>query len=115
MPDKPFVVDGSKLQALIGDAETAQVKYIRLFSAPDNPRTIDTLVEFMARVSDWTEYELGELTVKELMDLFGSVREAVESEAVDPTPSAPSSSTPSEETIPSPDGAKSSRRRKSGA
>lgn len=115
MPDKPFVVDGHKLAELIGDTETAKVKYIRLFSASDSPRTLDTMVELMAEVSDWTERELGELTMAELMELFNNVRLEVEAEAVDPTPSAPLSSGPSEETIASQDGAKPSKPRKSGA
>ena len=107
MADKPFVVDGPRLNELVGNAETAKVKYIRLFSAPDNPRTIDTLVEFMAQVSDWSEYELGELTVKELMELFGGVRQEVEDLAVPPTPDDSSNSTPSKQKTKSQDSATS--------
>lgn len=104
---KPFVVNGPRLRELIGNAETARVKYVRLLSVPDNPRSIDTLVEFMGAVSDWSERDLGELTVPELVDLFKSVRLEAESEAVDPTPDGSSNSGDSELKTPSPDSAKS--------
>lgn len=110
--DKPeegraFVVNGPRLRALIGDAETAKVKYVRLLSVPDNPRTIDTMVEFMAAISDWSERELGELTIPELVELFKGVRMEAEAEAVDPTPSSSSNAGDSEPTTESPDSAKS--------
>ena len=83
MPDT-FVIDGAKLREYV-EGDAAKVKYLRLFSVPDNPRTLDTMVEFMALVSDWSEYQLGELTMKELMAMWRDTRVEVENVAVDPT------------------------------
>ena len=104
---KAFVVNGPRLNALVGNAETAKVKYVRLLSVPDNPRVVDTMVEFMAAVSNWSERELGELTVPGLVELFKGVRVEAEAEAVDPTPAANLSSGDSEPTTESPDSVKS--------
>ena len=101
---KDFVLSGSKLNELVGGKD-AKVKYIRLFSAPDNPRWVDTMVELMALVSDWSEYELGELNLTELMDLWKDVRTEVEQIAVDPTPEKPSETGDSKPKTKSPDGA----------
>jgi len=103
MPDT-FVVIGAKLRQYI-EGENAKVKYLRLFSVPDNPRAIDTMVEFMALVSDWTEYQLGELTLRELMELWKDMRLEVEQIAVDPTPDESSETGDSEPKTKSPDGA----------
>ena len=83
MPDT-FTINGSKLRELLEGGD-AKVKFLRLFSVPDNPRALDTMVEFMALVSEWTEYQLGELTLTELMELWSDVRMGVEQVAVDPT------------------------------
>ena len=103
MPDT-FVIDGAKLREYV-EGERAKVKYVRLFSVPDNPRGIDTMVEFMALVSDWTEYQLGELTLGELMEMWRDMRVEVEKAAVDPTPEENSETGDSKPKTKSQDGA----------
>ena len=103
MPDT-FVVIGAKLRQYI-EGENAKVKFVRLFSVPDNPRAIDTMVEFMALVSDWTEYQLGELTVGALMEMWKDMRLEVEQVAVDPTPEPNSETGDSKPKTKSPAGA----------
>ena len=105
MPDT-FTIDGAKLREYV-EGEGAKVKYIRLFSVPDNPRAIDTMVEFMVLVSDWSEYQLGELTVKELMEMWKDMRLEVEETAVDPTQEESSETGDTEPSKKSPDGASS--------
>ena len=105
MPDS-FTVNGSKLRGLL-EGDGAKVKYLRLFSVPDNPRAIDTLVEFMAVVSDWTEYQLGELGLGELMAMFKDMKMEVEQIAVDPTPEPNSETGDSKPKTKSQDGGKS--------
>ena len=99
-----FVVIGAKLRQYI-EGENAKVKFVRLFSVPDNPRAIDTMVEFMALVSDWSEYQLGELTIGELMEIWKDMRLEVEQVAVDPTPENNSETGDSEPKTNTPDGA----------
>ena len=99
-----FVVIGAKLRQYI-EGEQAKVKFVRLFSVPDNPRAVDTMVEFMALVSDWTEYQLGELTIGELMEIWKDMRLEVEQIAVDPTPEESSEIGDSKPKTKSPDGA----------
>ena len=103
MPDT-FTINGSKLRELLEGGD-AKVKFLRLFSVPDNPRALDTMVEFMALVSEWTEYQLGELTLKELMELWSDVRMGVEQVAVDPTPEENSETGDSKPKTKSQDGA----------
>ena len=105
MPDT-FTINGAKLRQYV-EGEGAKVKYIRLFSVPDNPRAVDTMVEFMALVSDWSEYQLGELTIKELMELWKDMRLEVEEIAVNPTPEENSETGDSKPKTKSPDGASS--------
>jgi len=103
MPDT-FTISGAKLRQYV-EGEQAKVKFVRLFSVPDNPRAIDTMVEFMALVSDWSEYQLGELTIGELMELWKDMRLEVEQIAVDPTPDENSETGDSETSKSSQDGA----------
>ena len=101
-----FTINGPKLRKFL-EGDSAKVKYLRLFSVPDNPRALDTMVEFMALVSDWTEYQLGELTLGELMDMWKHMRLEVEKIAVDPTPDENSETGDSKPKTKSQDGAAS--------
>ena len=103
MPDT-FVVNGVKLRQYL-EGDNAKVKFVRLFSVPDNPRAVDTLVEFMALVSDWSEWELGELKIGDLMEMFKDMKLEVEQIAVDPTPEKNSETGDSKPKTKSPAGA----------
>jgi len=106
---RQFVVDRGRVAATLGD--DTKIKYVRLFSGDDSPRNIGTMIELMAEISDWTERELGELTMPQVTALWDRVQMAIEDDAVDPT-EAPNAVTPSlpgatDEGTDSPDGAES--------
>ena len=101
---KPFIVDGDRVAALIGNPETAKVKYVRLFMGDDSERSYVTMIELMAEISNWTERALGELTVAEVSALWDRVQSAIEDDAVDPTPNDTSSPGATGEGTSSPDG-----------
>lgn len=90
---RQFIVDRGKIASELAPGKT-KIKYVRLFSGDDSLRGVGTMIEFMAAISDWTERELGELTMDEITALWDRVHMAIEDDAVDPT-EAPSASSPS--------------------
>ncbi len=106
---RKFIVDRGKVAAVLGD--DVKTKYIRFFSGDDSKRNVTTMIELMADISNWTERELGELTMEAVSALWDRVETAIDDDVVDPT-EAPKESTPSSpgatgEGTSSPDGAKS--------
>jgi len=81
-------VDGGKLTELLTDPKTAKGKYIRLFTTPEAPRNAATIQDFIAECSNLTEYQIGELTISQIQELFQQIVDAINEQAVNPTTAA---------------------------
>jgi len=96
--NQPLIVDGSKLGELLTDPKTAKGKYIRLFSTPDSPRNGATVQDFIAEVTNLSVYQVGELTMSQIGELFQQIVDAINDDAVNPTTAASGTAAPTKAT-----------------
>lgn len=104
IPNKEIEVDGARLDALLNDPETAEVRYLRAFSRPDRVRNFDALCELLSEVTNLTEEEIDTMTVPEVQEMMGRITEAINQQAVNPPKAVGSSPTATEQPKPSPAG-----------
>lgn len=101
---KALVIDGEKLVALL---DTKKVKYIRLFLGTSSAANFETMIEVIRDTSNYTEQEIGELTVDEMVELLNEIRAKAVEDAVDPPKAADSSPGETSEATTPQDGVKS--------
>ena len=104
IPNKVIEVDGARLKALVGEPETAEVRYVRAFARPDRPRSFDALCELISEATNLTDEDVDSMTMAEVQTVFGQVVEAINKQAVNPPKGDASSPTEPEPPSTSPPG-----------